>query len=169
MGWDSPIPEEYSKRWEAWLKELPKLENLKIKRCFKPPDFGEVVSAELHHFSDASQRGYGVVSYLLLTNAKEIRHCSFVMGKSRLAPLKTITIPCLELLAAVLATKLDKSIKREIDIPINDSVFWTDSTELHCKPRQEIPHVRCKSRVHHSRSIIPITMELRGHEILPSR
>ena len=128
MGWDSPIPEEYSKRWEAWLKELPKLENLKIKRCFKPPDFGEVVSAELHHFSDASQRGYGVVSYLLLTNAKEIKHCSFVMGKSRLAPLKTITIPRLELSAAVLATKLDKSIKREIDIPINDSVFWTDST-----------------------------------------
>lgn len=114
MGWDSPIPEEYLKRWEAWLRELPKLKNLKIKRCFKPPDFREVVSAELHYFFDASQRGYGVVSYLPLTNVKEIKHYSFFMGKSRLAPLKTITIPRLELPAAVLATKLDKSIKGKL-------------------------------------------------------
>ena len=115
-------------RWEAWLSELPNLENLRIQRCFQPPNFGKVVSTELHHFSDASQRGYGAVSYLRFINAEGVNHCSFVMGKSRLAPLKTITIPRLELSAAVLATKLDKSIRKEIDIPICESVFWTDST-----------------------------------------
>ena len=127
LGWDDPIPEECSEHWEAWLSELPKLENLRIQRCFQPPDFGKVVSTELHHFSDASQRGYGAVSYLRFINAEGVNHCSFVMGKSRLAPLKTITIPRLELSAAVLATKLDKSIRKEIDIPICESVFWTDS------------------------------------------
>ncbi len=54
IGWDDPIPEIYAKRWVAWLRELPKLESHKIKRCFKPPDFNEVMSSELHHFSDAS-------------------------------------------------------------------------------------------------------------------
>ena len=128
IGWDDPIPEEFAKRWGTWLNDLPNLENLKIQRCFQSGDFGEVVSAELHHFFDASHRGYGAVSYLCLTNDKQDRSCSFVMGKSRLSPLKTVTIPRLELSAALQATKLDKSIKKEIDIPINESVFWTDST-----------------------------------------
>ena len=128
VGWDDPIPDIYAKRSEAWLRDLPKLEGLKIKRCFKPSGFGEVVSAELHHFSDASQVGYGAVSYLRMVNQKGKVHCAFVIGKSRLAPLKSFTIPRLELSAAVLATKLDKMIRKEIDTPIAESVFWTDST-----------------------------------------
>ena len=128
IGWDDPIPEEFAKWWGTWLSDLPKLEYLKIQHCFQPVDFGEIVSAELHNFSHAFQRGYGAVLYLCLTNDKQDRSCSFVMGKSRLSPLKTVTIPRLELPAAVLATKLDKSIKKEIDILINQSVFWTDST-----------------------------------------
>ncbi|XP_028408800.1 uncharacterized protein LOC114531376 [Dendronephthya gigantea] len=63
-----------------------------------------------------------------MVDVEERIHCSFVMGKSRLAPLKSVTIPRLELLAAVVAAKLDKTIKKEIDIPIKDSFFWTDST-----------------------------------------
>ncbi len=123
IGWDEPIPEEFSKQWEAYLGDLPKLGNLNIKHCFKPPDFGEVVTDELHHFSVTSPHGYGTVSYLCLTNGKDAICCLFVMGKSRLAPLKTITIPRLKLSAAVLVTKVDKLIRKEIDIPINKSVF----------------------------------------------
>ena len=128
IGWDDPIPEEYAKRWNEWLKDLPKLEGLNVKRCFKPTEFGEVTSSELRHFSDASQRGHGAVSYLRMVNAKDEIHCAFVMGKSRLAPLKSITIPRLELSAAVLATKLDKTVKKEIDVQVNTSFFWKDST-----------------------------------------
>ena len=50
------------------------------------------------------------------------------MGKARTAPLKSITVPRLELSAAVVASSLDKMIRREIDLPLQDSVFWTDST-----------------------------------------
>ena len=95
--------------------------------CLRPDGFLSS-SVTLHHFSDASQQGYGAVSYLRSMNDKGIIHCSFVMGKARTAPLKSITIPRLELSAAVLATRLDKIIRREIDLPIRDSVFWTDST-----------------------------------------
>ena len=50
------------------------------------------------------------------------------MGKSRLSPLKLLTIPQLELSAAVVAARLDKVIRTETDIDVDDSVFWTDST-----------------------------------------
>ena len=49
---------------------LPKLQEFSVDRCFKPPDFGEVVSCQLFYFSDASQLAYGAVSYLWLVNVK---------------------------------------------------------------------------------------------------
>ena len=85
-----------------------------MPRCFKPPAFGEISSSQLHHFSDASQRAYGAVSYLRLTNQTGQIHCSFMMGKARLSPVKEMTIPRLELSAAVVATRLDKMIRAEI-------------------------------------------------------
>ena len=97
LGWDDKIAEEDLQRWGIWLKELPKLEQFTIERCFKPPNFGSVISCQLHHFSDASTIAYGAVSYLRLVNAEHEVHCSFVMGKSRLSPLRPITIPRMEL------------------------------------------------------------------------
>jgi len=50
------------------------------------------------------------------------------MGKTRLTPLKQLTIPRLELSSAVVATRLDKMTRKEIGIPVIESIFWTDST-----------------------------------------
>ena len=72
--------------------------------------------------------GYRAASYLRLLNDKEIIHCGFVMAKSRVAPLKTVTIPRMELIAAVVSVKLHKFITEQLDLPINKTVFWTDST-----------------------------------------
>ena len=55
-------------------------------------------------------------------------HCSLVMGKSRVAPLKAVTVPRLELTAATPTVKVDKQIREELDLLINPVVFWTDST-----------------------------------------
>ena len=63
-GWDDQIPNLSKQKWETWLRELPKLEQFEIPRCFKPPDFSDVQQCELHHFSDTSSQGYGAVSYL---------------------------------------------------------------------------------------------------------
>ena len=95
------IPEDIMRRWQAWLQELPKLQ-VSIDRCFKPPNFGEVTSTQLHHFSDASQQGYGAVTYLRITDRSGNTKCSFIMGKSRLAPMTSVTIPRMELSAAVI-------------------------------------------------------------------
>jgi hypothetical protein len=107
---------------------LPELERIVIDRCFKPTDFGEITSCELHTFSDASQKGYGAVTYLRILNQRGDIHCCFLIGKSRLAPLKAMTIPRLELSAAVVATRLNKMMTGELDMKVDESVFWTDST-----------------------------------------
>lgn len=85
---------------------------------------------QLHHFSDVSETGYGVVTYLVQKSSSNQTHRSFIVGKARVAPLKPITIPWLELTAATLAVKVDTIIKKELQIQLSDSNFWTDSTAL---------------------------------------
>ncbi len=78
------------------------------------------MSAQLHHFTNASENGYGTVSYLLLTNEHGEKHSSFIMGKSRVAPLKQITIPRMELTATVIAAKMDRMLKQELQLQLED-------------------------------------------------
>ena len=130
FDWDDNIPDDQSCRWKQWLKELPKLKNYSVKRCINPPDFGDVAHSQLHHFSDAAESGYGSVSYLRQVSETGEIFCTFMMSKSRVTPLKQISIPRLELSAAVVSTRLDHMIKRELRIPLEDSVFWTDSTAV---------------------------------------
>lgn len=125
--WDDQVPEPLRSRWEKWRTDLPQLSNLRIPRCYKPEGFGEIKSVELHHFSDASKDAYGQCSYLKLINQSDQIHCSLVMAKSRVAPLKTVTIPRLELTAALISVKTSTILQRELEYREVKEVFWTDS------------------------------------------
>ena len=128
LNWDDQIDAKYIQRWSTWLKDLPKIEQFPVPRCIKPSRLKEIVATQLHTFADASQRGYGAVTYLRFEDIEGNIHCIFVMAKSRVTPLKETTIPRLELSAAVVATRLDTTVRKEIDIKIHASLFWTDST-----------------------------------------
>ena len=97
--------------WNNWLAALPSLEELSVPRCYKPSGFIPT-RIELHCFSDGSQNGYGAVAYLRTTSSSGEVHCSFVLGKSRETSRKPMTIPRLELTAAVVAVRLTKFIQR---------------------------------------------------------
>ena len=109
--------------WKRWLAELPVLERFGVKRCIKPESFGDAKKTEFHHFSNASEVGYGAVTYIHQINQEGKIHCSFGISKSRLAHMKPITMPKLELFAATVAVNLDKMMRRELDIQINHSMF----------------------------------------------
>ena len=126
-GWDSPLPDELRSTWQHWRTELFALENLRIRRCFKPSDFGEVKSLKLHYFSNASTNGYGQCTYLGFKNDEQQIHCAFVMGKARVVPLKPTTVPCLELTAALLAVKIGTLLKKELEYDNLTETFWTES------------------------------------------
>ena len=133
LGWDDPIGEPKLEQWKDWIEALHDLNAVKVPRCFKPSEFGKVVSVQIHHFADASSYGYGTCSYLRLEDEFGSVCLSFIIGKSRLAPVKSVSIPRLELTAAVLAVRLDVLVRKEIDLPVGSSYFWIDSTAvLYC-------------------------------------
>ncbi|KAL1280039.1 hypothetical protein QQF64_014639 [Cirrhinus molitorella] len=127
IGWDDPIPENLHSRWEEWKNGLLRLKEVTIPRCYHPQNFGKIVRVELHHFSDASNVGYGSCSYLRYKNDKDEVHCSFVMAKARVAPTKITSIPRLELSAAVTAARMSVMLRAELEMKIEQEFFWTDS------------------------------------------
>ncbi|XP_041471855.1 uncharacterized protein LOC121421260 [Lytechinus variegatus] len=126
-AWDDPLPDLLQDRWNKWKTDILQLERVSIDRCYKPEDFGEVKNVELHHFCDASNLGYGHCTYLRMINGRGEVHCTLVLGKSRVSPIKTVTVPRLELTAAVLSVKMSAFLQAELDLKIDREVFWTDS------------------------------------------
>ncbi|XP_042240042.1 uncharacterized protein LOC121878116 [Homarus americanus] len=125
--WDEDITKQNLHKRLRWLEDLKSLRNFKVPRCYRPGGLGCATSSQLHHFCDASQVAYAVVTYLRTVDNEGKARCSFVCGKARLAPLNQLMVPRLELCAAVLATRTDQTIKREIGAPLEESVFWTNS------------------------------------------
>ena len=127
VAWDDPIPENVRSRWLKWRDELHHLEDFSVRRCFKPEGFGTVMSTQFHHFSDASTIGYGQCSYIRLVDDKGQVHCSLITGKARVAPLKMVTIPRLELTAAVVSVRVSDMLRQELQYERVEEIFWTDS------------------------------------------
>ena len=88
-SWDSVISEEVRVRRSRWLEELPYLSEFRIPRCFTQV---AAASYEIHCFADASSFAYGACSYLRIIDTKNFVHCSFLLRKSRLAPIKSVSI-----------------------------------------------------------------------------
>ncbi|XP_048048490.1 uncharacterized protein LOC125269604 isoform X1 [Megalobrama amblycephala] len=126
-GWDDSLSTELQLRWEQWKQNLSELQEISIPRTYAPNNFGKIVKAELHHFSDASTHGYGQCSYLRFRNEDGNVHCALVMAKSRVSPLKVITIPRLELTAAVVSVEISNVLRRELEYVDLEELFWTDS------------------------------------------
>ena len=128
LDWDDPLPEELSVKMISWFAELPMLSKIRVPRCLQLEEFK---SATLHVFVDASQDAYGAVVYMRSekVGGKEII-MSFVASKTKVAPLQSLSIPRLELMAAVLGKRLALSIAKILNIDRKLITFWTDSTSV---------------------------------------
>ena len=126
--WDEEVSQEIKEQWQKWMNSFLALKDLSISRCVMSAD-SEPVICELHHFADASQMAYGAVSYLRTVHGNGSICCSFLMEKGYLAKDRR-TVPQLELLAAVVAMKLNALIKGELNLAITQSYFWSDSTSV---------------------------------------
>ena len=127
VSWDDNLPDTELNSWKKWTKDLSRLCEVRVNRCVKPRHLSTVANRQLHHFSDASQCGYGVATYLRLTDITRQRSCQLLFAKSRLAPMKAVTIPRLELSAAALAVKVHNYVQSELEQPVDATFFRTDS------------------------------------------
>ena len=145
LEWDECIPDKLPQEVFKWKNELEELSKVIIPRCFKisqaqntnrlPSSVSSLeitesnADIELHTFCDASESAHGAVAYLKVFDGA-CSKVSFTLGKSRAAPIKTVTIPRLELTAAIVAAKMYRFIKEEIDLTLNRVYFWTGSQEV---------------------------------------
>ncbi len=127
IGWDDEISGEYLDAWREWLVSAEKISDVRVDRCYmslKEP----VSEIQLHIFCDASESAYGTVAYLRYSFKAGGHKCALIMSKSKLAPIKTVTLPRLELCSALVGARLSKMILYELDVPIERTFYWADST-----------------------------------------
>ncbi len=102
LHWDEQVPENLRDNWMQWRAGLAHLVNKFIPRCYFPKEF-KIAFKQLHGFSDASYAG---VVYLRLMDTNGHIHTSFVIAKTKVAPIKKLTVPRLELCGARLLAQL---------------------------------------------------------------
>ncbi|GFX86851.1 integrase catalytic domain-containing protein [Trichonephila clavipes] len=125
LGWSDELPFKEQKEWRRFIDSLKAVNNISIDRCIV---IHTAESIELHAFSDASEKAYGSSIYLKSISALGEVKVYLVTSKSRVSPLKQISIPRLELCGAVLAAKLMKKVKEALNLQITAVHFWSDST-----------------------------------------
>ncbi|TWW54954.1 hypothetical protein D4764_09G0000030 [Takifugu flavidus] len=132
IGWDDPIqPQSLRDRWLTWEREIPDLIQMEIPRCYAPVSADSSTSIrDLHIFCDASERAYGSVAYLRTEDAQKQVHVSFVLARSRVAPKKQLSMPRLELSAALTGAQLASVLQTELALPIGTIILWSDSTTV---------------------------------------
>ncbi|XP_058828066.1 uncharacterized protein LOC131687975 [Topomyia yanbarensis] len=120
VGWDDEIPDALNEKWEKWLKVLPSVRDVRVPRCYRLlVSNGPETNVQLHTFVDASEDGYAAVVYLRFQQGNRIE-CSIVAAKSRVAPLKFVSIPRLELQAAVAGARLANMVTNSLSFKVNE-------------------------------------------------
>ncbi len=94
------------------------------------PQFKDVHIAfkQFHGFSHASEQANSGVVYFCMVDTTGRVHTSLVMAKTKVAPIKRISIPRLELCGAQLLAHLLHHCQRVLEFPTEDMFAWTDST-----------------------------------------
>ncbi|XP_055640913.1 uncharacterized protein LOC129778195 [Toxorhynchites rutilus septentrionalis] len=132
VQWDEAIPEKQFESWMYWVELLPTLENVRVRRCYRQEtSISNSNVIQMHTFVDASENGMAAVVFLRCEENGRIE-CTLVGAKTRVSPLKYMSIPRLELQAAVIGTRLADSIMENLTIKISERFFWSDSRNVLC-------------------------------------
>ncbi|XP_029171235.1 uncharacterized protein LOC114940669 [Nylanderia fulva] len=128
-GWDDPLPPELTEAWGLFRASLPGLAALQIPRWLQVSPEDKV---ELHGFSDASERAYAAAVYVRVTKQDRRVEVTLLTARTKVAPIKTQSVPRLELCGAVLLARLLRRVARDLDMEGVPVVAWTDARVVLC-------------------------------------
>ncbi|GFR65140.1 Pro-Pol polyprotein [Elysia marginata] len=127
IDWDLELPNPIKCLFRRWLEGLNCLPEWKIPRCFVSESWSGADEVQLFIFCDASEKAYACCAYLRVNERDNFR-VSLIMSKTRVAPLKNISLPRLELLGAVLGARVVQFLLSALQLP-SHTVYrcYTDS------------------------------------------
>ncbi|GFY53070.1 integrase catalytic domain-containing protein [Trichonephila inaurata madagascariensis] len=124
-GYAEKMIAKYLNLVKQWLEQLPILAGIKIPRCLNLSS-NEIKQITLHVFCDASKKAYADCVFLRVEYEENV-FVKLIQAKARVAPLKDISIPRLELLSCTLGTRLAASVKNDLNLPDVRIYYLTDS------------------------------------------
>lgn len=125
LDWDEPVDERMERMWSDLWNEIIELEKFKIDRWIGTSD---QTKSKLIGFSDSSKLAFGAVIFIRTEYPNGMIKSNLLTSKSRVAPLKTATIPRLELAAAELLARLMIEVKGSMEFNDMEYILYTDSS-----------------------------------------
>jgi len=128
LSWDDFLPADKVRRWEVWLNDLKMTEIISLPRCIIEGMDNKTTRVTFHGFGDASKHAYCAMIYLVIETSAGI-YTKLICAKTRVAPLKELTIPKLELMSARILVNLMETVKDALSskLKVDDIRFWLDS------------------------------------------
>ncbi|GFR27321.1 uncharacterized protein TNCT_237561 [Trichonephila clavata] len=128
FDWDEELGKKLRTKWKKWCKKVHALVDLSIPRYyFKTYETNEEFNEyQIVIFCDASERAYGAIAYIRYKGNSDF-HVKFVSSKARVAPLKKLSLPRMELLATLIGARLLKPLRKVFKIT-NNYILFSDST-----------------------------------------
>ncbi|VEN38782.1 unnamed protein product [Callosobruchus maculatus] len=125
LSWDDELPHPFRVEWDRFVNDLPSINALEIRRQVIGDDS---IRIELHGFADSSEKAYGACLYVRSTDKNDQVSVHLLCAKSKVAPVKTLTIPKLELCAALLLARLVSKAIESFKLTFSQCILWSDST-----------------------------------------
>ncbi|GFT82340.1 integrase catalytic domain-containing protein [Trichonephila clavipes] len=150
LKWDDPLPENIQKIFRKWRDKIVYLEKVNIPRYVEINE-----NSELHLFVDACKSSYIACVYIRTVTPLGVK-ILLIRAKSRVAPLKTMAIPRLELMACCIGARLVHSVYAALDVPDLKIIAWSDSmVELWWLKNHGDWSVFVANRVNEINSLVP--------------
>ncbi|XP_021959569.1 uncharacterized protein LOC110855469 [Folsomia candida] len=124
ISWDENLDENLITKFTVWISEVPSFQEIWIKRNAFGDGEG---NKQIHTFVDASKSSYAAAVFLRVDNDGEV-DLHLLQARSRVAPIKQVSIPRLELLACTIGARLTKVVKKVLSMEEEKTFFRSDSS-----------------------------------------
>lgn len=127
VSWDDAISQPVKEQWKTIREDFKNIKEIQIDRWLGTR-INKMKNIQVHGFSDASIQAYAAVAYLRVENDDGTITTKIIAARTRVAPLRTVSLPRLELSGALLLSRLLKQIEQAMRIPTTQMYAWTDSS-----------------------------------------